>query len=610
MLQVLIEGKRVQCLVDTGETYTCLQPQDAQHLPRSRGKFLKTVGFSGEVQLSPITHPVSIRIEDKEVKIPILIAENTPINLLGRDALCKLHLQIECSPAGISIPGLIRQMSLMTAENRTRRLRRQAYWIGQLEPDVEKIMKTLENLLGRKLHKSLRKPRCPPHCTLKFDKKPDKEKEEEWYVEMGVETRYPLEIHGVIIAAEGIAADVRFTDGAHGVKLMQQFEMPGTVPHITLRVGQGFRARDMGPVMLRARQGRWITVEERNGYRLEKIGEEKVTLYKLTGPEFPSIHWGVPQVAEIEETGDEGKLEVPYVKNCPFGNPYCIHGLFGGSGYRCWNKDDHQPFDESDPDWERYANRVHIIKEKGSHEDLKKVVRCPVLCPYGRDGCEWCSLDPAELGPRSQSLKTEGHRHEFPPLVCAICQRECCPECRGRPCEKKSVGKPSGVMMIQEESSHEETKIDRLLARVPEEVWSQGEGDIGLVKSVMPVEFKLKPGAVLPFQRQYPLSTEATEGIRGTIEELLKAGVLEETDQAYCNTPIFPVLKADGVRWRMVQDLRPINAIIEDYPADVPHANVLLTNIPADAKVFSVIDLVQAFFSIRVAPGSRDLFAV
>ncbi|KAL2089262.1 hypothetical protein ACEWY4_013950 [Coilia grayii] len=59
----------------------------------------------------------------------------------------------------------------------------------------------------------------------------------------------------------------------------------------------------------------------------------------------------------------------------------------------------------------------------------------------------------------------------------------------------------------------------------------------------------------------------------------------------------------------MVQDLRPVNDIVEDYPAEVPNAQVLLTNVPADAKVSSVINLVQAFFSIRVAPASWGLFA-
>ena len=99
---------------------------------------------------------------------------------------------------------------------------------------------------------------------------------------------------------------------------------------------------------------------------------------------------------------------------------------------------------------------------------------------------------------------------------------------------------------------------------MPDKVWAKGDFDIGLVKSVTPMEFKLKPGAKLPFQAQYPISPAAAEGIRGTIEGLLPAGSLKKVPFAECNTPIYPVLKADKVRWRMVQDLRRVNAIVED----------------------------------------------
>lgn len=44
-------------------------------------------------------------------------------------------------------------------------------------------------------------------------------------------------------------------------------------------------------------------------------------------------------------------------------------------------------------------------------------------------------------------------------------------------------------------------------------------------------------------------------------------------------------------------------------PADVPNPHTLLTNVPPDAKYFTVIDLCQAFFSIPVAEESRYLFA-
>ncbi len=82
------------------------------------------------------------------------------------------------------------------------------------------------------------------------------------------------------------------------------------------------------------------------------------------------------------------------------------------------------------------------------------------------------------------------------------------------------------------------------------------------------------------------------------------AGVLIEMT-SYCNTPI----KADKNRWRLVHNLRAINEIVEDLPAEVPNPHTLLMNVPPDAKYFTVIDLFSAYFSVPLAEESRYLFA-
>lgn len=98
------------------------------------------------------------------------------------------------------------------------------------------------------------------------------------------------------------------------------------------------------------------------------------------------------------------------------------------------------------------------------------------------------------------------------------------------------------------------------------------------------------------------------EGIRKTIDGLVEAGVLIETT-SYCNTPILPVKKADKAKWRLVHDLRTVNEVVEDWPAEVPNPHTLLTNVPPAANYFTVIDLCSAFFSIPLAEESRHLFS-
>ncbi len=74
----------------------------ASHLPLS-GKFAKTIGFSEQMQLIPMTALVCLQMKNKSVTMPTLVSNQTPVNLLGRDALCKLDLQMWCSPEGVCI---------------------------------------------------------------------------------------------------------------------------------------------------------------------------------------------------------------------------------------------------------------------------------------------------------------------------------------------------------------------------------------------------------------------------------------------------------------------------------------------------------------------------
>ena len=74
MLKVLIEGKAVTFILDTGSTYTCVGSADAQHLSRSStGRVAKTIGYSGQVQIIPFSTPVLIEVSGKKVRMPILI---------------------------------------------------------------------------------------------------------------------------------------------------------------------------------------------------------------------------------------------------------------------------------------------------------------------------------------------------------------------------------------------------------------------------------------------------------------------------------------------------------------------------------------------------------
>ncbi|XP_016102534.1 uncharacterized protein [Sinocyclocheilus grahami] len=450
MLQANIEGKPISLMLDTGATYSCLNPRYASHLPMS-GKYIKTVGFSGTTQLLPMTAPVSISLKNTEIRIPILVSEHTPVNLLGRDAICKLKMQIWCTPEGIYIDDrAMRQMNVSTSQQAQEPCANM-YWLGDLKEDVEKTI----SKWGRYIREQLCEPSLPKtefHCTMKYDESKNPDFEKKWLKDTkGL--KIPMISQSIIIGPKGVALQIdreRFID--------DWFAVPNSVPHVTLYVNKDCLSKDLGPMMKRAEKSKWEATEN-------------PLIFQIADKEYLKILCATPMIG-VPRMVINTRVE-PKVK-------------------------------------EHQTKQTELLK------DMER--------------------------------------------------------------------------------------------QVPLELWSQHDTDVGLVKSANPIKVVLKPGAKVPRKLQYPLKPEAVEGIKKTIEGLMKAGVLVETT-SYCNTPILPVTKADKSKWRLVHDLRAVNEVVEDWPAEVPNPHTLLTNVPSVANYYTVIDLCSAFFSVPLAEESRPLFA-
>ena len=163
------------------------------------------------------------------------------------------------------------------------------------------------------------------------------------------------------------------------------------------------------------------------------------------------------------------------------------------------------------------------------------------------------------------------------------------------------MGKPQLIRVPKE--PEKAISLENYLDQLPKKLWSQHDTDVGKVLTANPIEVHLKQGCKGPYRQQYLLKQEAIEGVRETIEGLLKAGVLRPTQSPY-NTPLLPVRKADGQKWRLVHDLRAVNDVVQDRVAKVPNPHILLTNVPSTAKWCTVID----FFSVPLAQQSQELF--
>lgn len=170
--------------------------------------------------------------------------------------------------------------------------------------------------------------------------------------------------------------------------------------------------------------------------------------------------------------------------------------------------------------------------------------------------------------------------------------------------QEEQLAEVLSLALIQTNNSTEIPK--EILDPVYPGVWASEVP--GRARNANPVVVKLKPGVKPVRIKQYPLRQEDREGIKGIIDRFLQYNLLTECESEY-NTPILPVKKADGKNYRLVQDLRAINKIVEDIHPVVANPYTLLTKLRDTLHWFTVLDLKDAFFCLPLASESQKLFA-
>lgn len=175
-------------------------------------------------------------------------------------------------------------------------------------------------------------------------------------------------------------------------------------------------------------------------------------------------------------------------------------------------------------------------------------------------------------------------------------------------------GKPLHVLTLSIEDEyrlHERSKkaptdMEGWLLKYPQ-AWAE-TGGMGLADSQPPIIVSLKANAIPIAVKQYPMSKEAREGITPHINRLLDQGILVPCKSPW-NTPLLPVRKPGTGDYRPVQDLREVNKRVEDLHPTVPNPYNLLSGLSPTHVWYTVLDLKDAFFCLRLHPNSQLLFA-
>ncbi|KAL6038581.1 hypothetical protein STEG23_023240, partial [Scotinomys teguina] len=149
-------------------------------------------------------------------------------------------------------------------------------------------------------------------------------------------------------------------------------------------------------------------------------------------------------------------------------------------------------------------------------------------------------------------------------------------------------------------------EINTWLEEFPQ-AWAE-TGGLGLAHDQPPLVVPLKASATPVSIKQYPMSREAYEGIKPSIRRLLDQGVLRPCQSPW-NTPLLPVKKPGTGDYWPVQDLREVNKRVEDIHPTVPNPYNLMSTLSPTHAWYTVLDLKDAFFSLRLHPQSQLLFA-
>ncbi|RMC10018.1 hypothetical protein DUI87_12813 [Hirundo rustica rustica] len=105
---------------------------------------------------------------------------------------------------------------------------------------------------------------------------------------------------------------------------------------------------------------------------------------------------------------------------------------------------------------------------------------------------------------------------------------------------------------------------------------------------------------------QWPLSKQKLKVLEELVEELLAKGHFVETSSPW-NSPVFVIQKPGKDKWRLLQDLRQINNVIEDMGSlqpGMPFPTMLSQN-----WKLAVIDTKDCFFQIPLHPDNDPRFA-
>ncbi|XP_065150387.1 uncharacterized protein [Paramisgurnus dabryanus] len=100
--EILVEGQAMLFMVDSGATNSVIRKDEFPFVTLS-GQFNSSMSASGHIVREEFTAPLCCMHDGNEFMHMFLLSDACPVNLMGRDLMCKMNASILCNNQGLSI---------------------------------------------------------------------------------------------------------------------------------------------------------------------------------------------------------------------------------------------------------------------------------------------------------------------------------------------------------------------------------------------------------------------------------------------------------------------------------------------------------------------------
>ncbi|XP_039505077.1 uncharacterized protein LOC120461046 [Pimephales promelas] len=167
-----------------------------------------------------------------------------------------------------------------------------------------------------------------------------------------------------------------------------------------------------------------------------------------------------------------------------------------------------------------------------------------------------------------------------------------------RTCNLRSVGTAKPIIRNWTKDG-----VWGLLCSLYPDVWAKHKLDCGKA-NIDPIVIE---GPTHAPHKQYPIRPEARQAVEEIVADLEAEGIIRQTSST-TNSPVWPVKKSDN-SWRLTIDYTRLNSVTPKPHPIVANPATILNDIPGNAKIFTVLDVLSAFWSIPIDKRSQEKLA-